>query len=338
VAEPLSSGVGGLSLAESGQTWLEQSSAEQSFAGQPTLFPLPFEMEFDSPEEAEWSRRYMEAGHRYVGLNLGQQEAVHAVIAGLEEWSRLIPQRSVCEDGLPELANKWSLGVERGVLRAFHSHLVANGQPLLAARIDAEMEELHRTADMLDTCCMKKRPGSITERRLVVTARVQVLALVNLLSAVRLEIGKTASPLADESTGGNGDERTAEKTSMQPPAASIVVQAAVQTGAPLVVQTVELVLGPKGKKVVRRQVKAEIKTLLTDDVCVAAYKQHNSYRKAADALTEETGRPISKDKIRRAVERHGGIAAIMPEEDSDSIARTVTSQRHDRGRKNIERR
>ena len=97
-------------------------------------------------------------------------------------------------------------------------------------------------------------------------------------------------------------------------------------------------LGPIGKKVFRRQLKAEIKSLLSDDTCVAAYKEHGSYRKAADALTEQTGQKIGKDKVRGAVERHGGRAAIMPEEDSASVARTVASRPRDRAKKIIERR
>ena len=76
--------------------------------------------------------------------------------------------------------------------------------------------------------------------------------------------------------------------------------------------------------------KAEIKSLLTDDAMVAAYKKHSSYRKAADALTKQTGQKISKDKVKRAVDRHGGLAEIIPDGDSASVARTVASQPRDR--------
>ncbi len=99
-----------------------------------------------------------------------------------------------------------------------------------------------------------------------------------------------------------------------------------------------IALGPTGKKMVRRQVKAEIKSLLTDDAYVAAFKQHGSYRKAAAALTEQTGQPIDKDKVRRAVKRHGGRADVVSDEDSASVARSVASQRRDRSKKFIERR
>ncbi|GAB4338291.1 MAG: hypothetical protein Kow0010_26620 [Dehalococcoidia bacterium] len=99
-----------------------------------------------------------------------------------------------------------------------------------------------------------------------------------------------------------------------------------------------IALGPTGKRMVRRQVKAEIKSLLTDDAYMAAYKEHGSYRRAAEALTQQTGQPISKDKVRRAVERHGGRADVISDEDSASVARTVASQRRDKSKKFIERR
>jgi len=107
----------------------------------------------------------------------------------------------------------------------------------------------------------------------------------------------------------------------------------VETADRLVKSTEAVAMGPTGKKMVRRQVKAEIKSLLTDDAYIAAYKEHGSYRKAADALTEQTGQMIGKDKVRRAVERHGGLAEITPDGDSGSVARTVASQRRDRGKK-----
>jgi hypothetical protein len=87
------------------------------------------------------------------------------------------------------------------------------------------------------------------------------------------------------------------------------------------------------KQTVRRQVTAQLKSKDWDDVLAAAYKQHGSYRKAADALTDQTGEPITKDKVRRAVERRGGIAEVMEDSDSSSVARTVASQRRDRQKK-----
>ena len=103
-------------------------------------------------------------------------------------------------------------------------------------------------------------------------------------------------------------------------------------------KTDAVTLGATGKKLVRRQVKAEIKSLLSDDAYLAAYKEHHSFRKAAEALTTQTGQPVSKDAVRRAVERHGGIAEVIPDDDSSSVARTVASQRRDRAEKFLKRR
>jgi len=142
--------------------------------------------------ESQWPRRYTDAVQRYDGLDLCSQEAVAAVIEGLQEWGRLVPQRSVGSGALPEPANKWGLGAERCVLRAFHSHLVAVGQPLLAARIRSEMADLLQTAESLDECYLRLPPDRHAEKRLVVTARIQTKALVKLLSAIRLDFSRPA--------------------------------------------------------------------------------------------------------------------------------------------------
>lgn len=87
------------------------------------------------------------------------------------------------------------------------------------------------------------------------------------------------------------------------------------------------------KLVVRQQVKAEEKSSLTDDVLVAAYRQASSVRKAADFLSEQTGSRISKDKVQRALQRAGGQAAVASGQDSESVRRTVASQRRDSRKK-----
>jgi len=92
------------------------------------------------------------------------------------------------------------------------------------------------------------------------------------------------------------------------------------------------------KQVVRRQVTAALDSQQWDDILTAAYKQHGSFRKAATELTKKTGQTISKDKVRRAVERKGGIAEVMADTDSASVARTVASQPRDRAKKFVERR
>lgn len=81
---------------------------------------------------------------------------------------------------------------------------------------------------------------------------------------------------------------------------------------------------------IRRQIKAENKTELTDEVFVMAYRQEGSTRKAAEYLTKQTGQAISKDKIARAVTRNGGPESVLLADNSDSIVRDSASQRRDR--------
>ena len=80
---------------------------------------------------------------------------------------------------------------------------------------------------------------------------------------------------------------------------------------------------------VRRQIKAEQKTELTDVVYMRAYRQEGSMRKAANFLTKQTGQLINKDKVQRAVDRLGGIDAFVDDQDSNSIVRGVASQCRD---------
>jgi hypothetical protein len=87
------------------------------------------------------------------------------------------------------------------------------------------------------------------------------------------------------------------------------------------------------KQVVRRQVKAEIKSHLEDDVLIAARVTHGSTRKAAKALTDQLGRPVSKDQVQRAIDRAGGLDALVERDDSPSVMRTVASQSRDRAKK-----
>ncbi|MGC9455232.1 MAG: hypothetical protein ACP5HU_10260 [Phycisphaerae bacterium] len=143
-----------------------------------------------SGAESAWSRRYREALQRYEGLDFGSQEAIAAVIEGLAEWARLLPQRSVDADGRPEPANKWGLGPERCMLRAINSHLVTIGQSMLAARVRSELSDLMQTAKSLDKCARRPVVNAIAERRLVATARMQTKALRKLLLAVQAEVNR----------------------------------------------------------------------------------------------------------------------------------------------------
>lgn len=94
-----------------------------------------------------------------------------------------------------------------------------------------------------------------------------------------------------------------------------------------------LSLDARGKKLVRGQVKAELKANLTDDILVAAYQQHGSLDKAAAALSKQTETVISRDKVWRAVQRAQEAGVLARTEDSGSVSRSVASQRRDRGKK-----
>lgn len=89
------------------------------------------------------------------------------------------------------------------------------------------------------------------------------------------------------------------------------------------------------KRIVRQQVKAEAKATLDDDVLVAAFRQTHSYRKAAELLGQnpEASEKVSKDRVMRAVDRAGGIAAVLQNTDTASVSRTVPSQCRDRATK-----
>jgi hypothetical protein len=86
---------------------------------------------------------------------------------------------------------------------------------------------------------------------------------------------------------------------------------------------------------IRRQIKAEHKSELSDDIYLAAYRQHGSVRNAADFLSNETGTTISKDQVQRAVTRAGGAAEVLNAEDSDSVVRPVASRSRDRRGKSL---
>lgn len=75
-----------------------------------------------------------------------------------------------------------------------------------------------------------------------------------------------------------------------------------------------------------------LKSKLGDDAFVQAYREHGSYRKAAVALSKP-GLKVSKDAVKRAVMRAGGVGAVKRDKDSESVRRTVASQRRDRQRK-----
>jgi hypothetical protein len=80
-------------------------------------------------------------------------------------------------------------------------------------------------------------------------------------------------------------------------------------------------------------IRAESKVQLTDDALVAAYVRSGSADKAAAALSTELGRKVSRDSIYRALDKAGGIEAVMRTQDSGSVMRVVASQPRDRAKR-----
>jgi len=81
------------------------------------------------------------------------------------------------------------------------------------------------------------------------------------------------------------------------------------------------------KKLFRREAGSALKSFVKDDEILNAYRLHGSVRKAAAALA------ISKDKVHRTLQNHGGAEAVRAKSDSQSVRRTVASRGRDR-RKN----
>jgi 3-deoxy-D-manno-octulosonate 8-phosphate phosphatase KdsC-like HAD superfamily phosphatase len=102
-------------------------------------------------------------------------------------------------------------------------------------------------------------------------------------------------------------------------ASEIVV--AIQDAEAKAASEMTFVTEEKLKLMIRQQVKAEEKTALTDDVFVAAYRQHGSIRQAAAFLSPQTGQDISKDQVHRVLQRAGGATAVLNTQDSDWIQR-----------------
>ena len=72
---------------------------------------------------------------------------------------------------------------------------------------------------------------------------------------------------------------------------------------------------------IRRQIKAEKYTELTDAIYIEAYRQCGSLRKAADYLSKRVGKYISKDVVHTAINRSGGFEAARRNENSNSFSR-----------------
>lgn len=83
------------------------------------------------------------------------------------------------------------------------------------------------------------------------------------------------------------------------------------------------------ERVVRRQVKAEAQTELTDDDILRAYRANSSVRKVAAELSQSRGVLVSKDRVQGALSRAGGARAVLNSTNSSSIIRSVASQHRD---------
>ena len=80
-------------------------------------------------------------------------------------------------------------------------------------------------------------------------------------------------------------------------AAIVLGEAELIAGNPLAPDPHKLTL------MIRRQIRAEGKMSLTDDILLAAYQQEGSVRKAAAFLSETTGHTVTKDRIQNALTR-----------------------------------
>ncbi len=87
--------------------------------------------------------------------------------------------------------------------------------------------------------------------------------------------------------------------------------------------------GRVSSRSIRRHVKEEIASMLTDEALVASYFQHGSVRLAAEALSIQTRSEISKDKVYRALKRSGVDIKAPSRHNSGSVRRTVASQHCD---------
>jgi len=113
----------------------------------------------------------------------------------------------------------------------------------------------------------------------------------------------------------------------------LAVHAAIEAADELAEERAELRFAEERlRTVVRRQIKAERQTELTDVVFVEAYRQTGSYRKAAELLSERVGQEVSKDQVARAVKRSGGTKAVYRAADSDSILLSGSATRDRRSR------
>ena len=106
----------------------------------------------------------------------------------------------------------------------------------------------------------------------------------------------------------------------------------VQKADELQAQVELLPLDPAGKRrVLRRHAQAAASSNQEDEVLVGAYQACHSYREAAKVLSARLKTKITKDKVKRAVDRAGGPSAVINGANSNSVVRAVASHRRDKG-------
>jgi hypothetical protein len=90
------------------------------------------------------------------------------------------------------------------------------------------------------------------------------------------------------------------------------------------------IVGPEQLRLmVRRMIRTEGQIRVDDEILLKALQTCGSVRKAAAFLTEELKQSVTKDRVQRAVDRAGGLAAVTINRDSDSVVRSRGRTRRD---------
>ena len=80
---------------------------------------------------------------------------------------------------------------------------------------------------------------------------------------------------------------------------------------------------------IRRTIRTEGHVRIDDEILLKALQSCGSVRKAATFLTTELQQTVTKDRVQRAVDRAGGLAAVTEDHDSDSVVRSRSRTRRD---------
>lgn len=89
-------------------------------------------------------------------------------------------------------------------------------------------------------------------------------------------------------------------------------------------------IGPEQlRMMIRKMVRTEGQVRIDDEILLRALRTCGSTRKAASFLSEELQQKVTKDRVQRAVDRAGGVAAVTEDHDSDSVVRSGSRNRRD---------